>query len=89
MDHFVMLSLWCASLSTNTRFRFLYFRTNNCSVHMMLHQEKKLPNNSGRPLSYNNFTDKKNGCYKKQHFFAFFGIKLSFHLLSFKIQVYK
>ena len=31
---------------------------------MMLNQEKDLPNDSGRPLSYNNFTDKKqNGCY--------------------------
>ena len=25
----------------------------------MLHQEKVLPNDSGRPLSYDNFTDKK------------------------------
>ena len=30
MGHFVMISLWCASLSTNTRFRFLYFRIINC-----------------------------------------------------------
>ena len=30
MGHFVMVSLWCASLSTNTRFRFLYFRMKNC-----------------------------------------------------------
>ena len=40
---------------------------------MMLHQEKELPNDSGRPLNYNNFTDKKqNGCfYKKQCFLRF------------------
>ena len=31
---------------------------------MMLHQEKELSNASGKQLSYNNFTDKKqNGCY--------------------------
>ena len=53
----------CASLLTNTRFRFLYFRMNNCSVHLMLHQDKELPTVSGRPLSYDNSTDEKqNGC---------------------------
>ena len=30
MGHFVMVSLWYVSLSTNTRFGFLYFRMNNC-----------------------------------------------------------
>ena len=30
IGHYVMVSAWCASLSTNTRFRFLYFRINNC-----------------------------------------------------------
>ena len=30
MGLFVMVFLWCASLSTNTRFCFLYFRMNNC-----------------------------------------------------------
>ena len=30
---------------------------------MMLHQEKDLPNDSGRPFSYNNFTDKKQNDY--------------------------
>ena len=44
---------------TNTRFRLLFFRMNNCLAHLMLHKEKELPNNSGRLLSYNNFTDKK------------------------------
>ena len=29
VGHFVMVSLWCASLSNNTRFRFVYFRVNN------------------------------------------------------------
>ena len=29
MGHFVMVSLWCASLSTNTRFRLLKFRMKN------------------------------------------------------------
>ena len=63
MGHYVIVSLWCASLSNNTRFCFLYFRMNNCQVHMMLHQEKELPNGSGKTLSYNNFTNKKqNGC---------------------------
>ena len=28
--HFVKVSLWHASLLTNTRFRFLYFRVSNC-----------------------------------------------------------
>ena len=65
MGHFVTVSLRCASisLSTNTRFRFLYFRMNNFEAYKMLHQEKELPNDPGRPLSYNNFTDKKNGYY--------------------------
>ena len=41
MGHFemAMVSLWCASLSTNTRFR-LY----SCKGHMMLNQQKELPN---------------------------------------------
>ena len=30
MGHYVMVSLWCESLSNNTRFCFLYFRMNNC-----------------------------------------------------------
>ena len=30
MGHYVMVSLWCDFLLTNTRFRFLYFRVNNC-----------------------------------------------------------
>ena len=30
MEHFVMVSLWCASLSTNTRFCFFYYRINDC-----------------------------------------------------------
>ena len=51
MGH-LMVSLWFASLSTNTGFRVLYFRMNNCSAHMMLNREKDLPNDSGRPLSY-------------------------------------
>ena len=39
---------------------------------MMLHQEKEPPNDSGRPLSYNSFTDKKEiAATKKQCFFAF------------------
>ena len=64
MGHYDMASLWCASLLTNTRFRFpFFFRMNNCLAHLMLHKEKELPNDSGRPLSYDNFTDKKqNGC---------------------------
>ena len=28
--HFVMVSLWYASLLTNTRFHFLYFRLSSC-----------------------------------------------------------
>ena len=30
MGHFIKVSLWYASLLTNTRFRFLYFRISNC-----------------------------------------------------------
>ena len=63
MGHCVMISPWCEPLLTNTIFRFVYFRMNNCKAHLMLHQEKELPNDSGRPSSYNNFTNKKqNGC---------------------------
>ena len=65
IGHIVMVSLRCASLSTNTRFRFLYFKMNNClnRIHLkaytMINQVIELPNDSGRPFSYNNFTDKK------------------------------
>ena len=38
---------------------------------MMLHQEKELPNDSGRPLRYDNFTDKKMATTKKQRFLRF------------------
>ena len=63
MGHYDMVSLWYASLLTNTRFRFLFFRMNNCLLYLMLHKGKELPNDSVRPLSYHNFTDKKqNGC---------------------------
>ena len=71
MGHFVMVSLWHASLkqnlvlvdnlSTNTRFCFLYFRMNNC--YTMLYQGKELPNDSGKPLSYNFTNKKQNDCY--------------------------
>ena len=37
---------------------------NNNKAYTMLHQEKELPYNPGRPLSYNDFTDKKK---KKQN----------------------
>ena len=57
------VSLWYASLLTNTRFRFLYFRIRNCQRIWSYIKTKKLPNDSGRLSSYNNFTDKKqNGC---------------------------
>ena len=48
----------------------------------MLHQDKELPNDSGRLSNYNDFTDKKqNGCcYKKQCFFGASCIELSLHL---------
>ena len=59
MGQCAMVSLWFESLLTNTRFRVLYFRMNNCEAHLMLHQEKEVPNDSRRPLCYSNFTDKK------------------------------
>ena len=62
----------------------------------MLHQEKDLPNDSGMPLSKNNFTDdqkkkKKKKKWlllinKKQCFFSVFCIELSLHLPSFKVR---
>ena len=59
MGHYAMVSLLCESLLTNTKFRILHFRVTNCYAHLMLnHLEKELPNDSGRPLSYYNFTDK-------------------------------
>ena len=90
MGHCVglMVSLWCAFLSTNTRFRFLYFRMNNCLAYTMLYQVKELPNDSGRPLSYNDLTKKnKMAATKKQCFFFVFCIELSVHLLSFKVRM--
>ena len=41
MGRYVMVSLWCEYLLTNTRFR------------------EELPNDSGRPLNFCNFIDKK------------------------------
>ena len=52
---------------------------------MMLHQEKELPNDPGRPLSYNNFTDKKVKWLllrSSVFFFCVFYIELSLHLTS-------
>ena len=49
---------------------------------MMLHQEKELPNDSGRPLNYNNLTDKK----QKAVLFCVFCIELSLHLPLFKVR---
>ena len=55
--------LWYVTLLINTRFRFFYFRISNCEAQLILHQDKELPNDSGRLSSYNNFTAKKqNGC---------------------------
>ena len=53
MGHYEMASLWFA----------FFFRMNNCLAQLMLHKEKEFPNDSGRPLGYNNFIDKKqNDC---------------------------
>ena len=68
MGHFVMVSVWSTSLSTNARFRFLYFRMNNCLAHMMLHEEKELPNISVILISP---IKNKMAATKKQCFFAF------------------
>ena len=70
IGHYVMVSLWCESLLTNTRFRFFIFEWTNFEAYL-IHQEKEIPNEPGR--SYNDFTnEKQNGyCYnKKQCFFA-------------------
>ena len=50
MGHCVMVCLWCESLLTNTRFRFLDFRMNLLST-SDVGQEKRLPNDSERPLT--------------------------------------
>ena len=73
MGHFVMVSLWYASSSTNTRFRFLYFRMNNSWAYTMLHQEKELPNDSGMPF-FNRFTTLRGYCTQASFWtvFAFF-----------------
>ena len=54
---------------------------------MMLYQEKEFANNSWRPLSCNNFTNKKNSyCVtKRMCLVALFGIELNLHLPSFKV----
>ena len=56
MSHYGVISLWCASLLTDTRF---YSKMNNCKAHLILHQEQEHLNDLGRPSSCNNFTDKK------------------------------
>ena len=89
MGNYAMVSLWCESLLTNTRFRFN--NNNNDFViiewtivaHLMLDQQKELPNDSGRPLSYNNFTDKKQN---EAVLFCVFCIELSLHLPLFKVR---
>ena len=43
-SHYDMVSLWRESLSTNTRLCVLYFRMKSCYAHLMLHQERDLPN---------------------------------------------
>ena len=54
---------------------------------MMLHQEKELSDDPGRPFNYNNFTDKKqNGCCKQAVLFCVFCIEMSIHLQSFKVR---
>ena len=58
MGHFVMVSLWCLMYTM---------------FHQKKKKKKKLPNDSGRPLSYNDFTDKnKTAVTKKQCFFVLF-----------------
>ena len=53
----------------------------------MLYQEKELQNDSGRPLSYDSFTDKKTKwLLLGSSTFCIFCIELSLHLPSFKIQ---
>ena len=52
---------------------------------MMFYQEKELPNNSGRPLSYNDLA-----ATKKQYFFsAIYVLKLVFTYRYSKFSVYK
>ena len=55
-----MVSLWCASLSTNTRFCFILEWTIVKSTHVMSQKKKKkkLLNSLGRLLSNNELTDK-------------------------------
>ena len=46
----------------------------------MLYQEKELPNDLGRPLNYDNFTNKKqNVCCLEALLFRVFCIELSLH----------
>ena len=53
----------------------------------MLHQEKELSNEPGRPLSYNNSTGKKqNGCCLEAVLFCIFSVELSLQLPSFKVR---
>ena len=87
MGHYVMVSLWCASSLSNTKFSFLYLRMNNniveriwCSV------KKKLPDGWGRPLGHINLTNRnKMVAQLRSCPFFFFCIKWSLHLLSFKV----
>ena len=62
MGHFVMVSLWCASLSTNAGF-YLYFRKNDCEAHIMFNLEKELPNDSERPFNSSQLEEKKYHTY--------------------------
>ena len=73
MRHYVMVSLWCESLLTNARFRFPLFKNKQSlsAPDVTLKKKEKLPNDSGRPLSYNNFTDKEIAAAKNQYFSRF------------------
>ena len=54
----------------------------------MLDQEKEFPNDSGRPLNYNNFTDKKQNAWLllRNSAFCIFCIEMSLYQLSFRVR---
>ena len=64
MGHYDMALFLCVHPYYQTLdFAFFFFEMHNCLAHLTLHKEKELPNDSGRPLSYNGSTDNKQNGY--------------------------
>ena len=89
----VIVSLWCESLITNIRFRvffFFFYNEQLLSASDVKSDNEKLPNDSERPLSYYNLTNKKTKwlLLRSRVFPAFSSCYFYLHLPSFRVRVF-